>query len=202
MRAFDAVLEKAIGAVYGVGVDVAAGGNMELLVGAGACRKKRLSRKGHEGWDHLVTLDINPDHHPDVVHDLTVRPLPFDDDTFDEIHAYEVLEHLGQQGDFRSFFDEWSEWWRILKPGGYMFATSPHWSSPWAWGDPGHTRVYGPECLGYLDQSEYARQIGVTTMTDYRFCYRGDFEILHAKVTDNLQFHYVLMAVKPSRVMP
>ena len=54
---------------------------------------------GRPGWTDLVTLDVNADHSPDVVHDLESVPLPFADETFDEIHAYEVLEHTGAQGD-------------------------------------------------------------------------------------------------------
>jgi SAM-dependent methyltransferase len=173
---------------------------MELLVGAGASREKKIKRPGDDpGWQHLVTLDLFEGHGVDVVHDLRVRPLPFEDNTFEEIHAYDVLEHLGQQGDFVSFFEEWSEWWRILKPGGHMFAISPHWSSPWAWGDPGHTRVYGPECISFLDQTEYVRQIGVSPMTDYRSIYKADFEPVFMKVENNAQFVYVLKAHKPSR---
>ena len=98
---------------------------MELLIGAGANHRKRLFTKGKGEWTCLVTLDINQDHHPDVVHDLTKLPLPFDDDSFDEIHAYEVLEHTGQQGDWRFFFDQWSDFWRLLKPGGIFCGTSP-----------------------------------------------------------------------------
>jgi SAM-dependent methyltransferase len=173
---------------------------MELLVGAGASREKKVKRPGDKGdWTNLVTLDMYENHGVDVVHDLRVRPLPFPDDTFNEIHAYDVLEHLGQQGDFVSFFAEWSEWWRILKPGGHMFAISPHWSSPWAWGDPGHTRVYGPECISFLDQTEYQRQIGVSPMTDYRSIYKADFEPVFLKVEANRQFVYVLKAHKPIR---
>lgn len=173
---------------------------MELLIGAGASREKKLSIPGSECWHDLVTLDINPDHKPDVVWDLTERPLPFDDNTFDEIHAYEVCEHLGRQGDWRSFFAEWSEWWRIMKHDGLFIGTSPHWSSPWAWMDPGHTRAYGPEILVFLDQLEYARQVGASPMTDYRFVYQADFRVVHCKVTPELQFEYGLRAVKPSRI--
>ncbi len=171
---------------------------MELLIGAGSTRDKRLCVPGNESWRELVTLDINADHKPDVVHDLNVRPLPFADNTFDEIHAYEVLEHLGQQGDWRGFFEEWSEWWRILKPGGTIFATSPHHGSPWAWGDPGHTRIVGGECLTFLTQPNYDKQIGVTSMTDYRFVYKADFDCSYAEVR-GFDFIYAMTAVKPSR---
>jgi hypothetical protein len=36
-------------------------------------------------------------------------------------------------------------------------------------------------------------------MTDYRFGYGADFDVVHAAIEDGLQFHYVLQAVKPSR---
>ena len=73
----------------------------QILLGAGSSREKRLGVRGCHTWDGLVTLDFNSDHNPDVVHDLNVFPYPFDDNSADEIHAYEVVEHLGQQGDWK-----------------------------------------------------------------------------------------------------
>lgn len=171
----------------------------ELLIGAGSRHIKHLCRPGHPEWNGLVTLDINADHKPDVVWDLTQRPLPFEDNSFDEIHAYDVLEHLGQQGDWKAFFDEWSEWWRILKPGGQLFATSPAFNSVWAWGDPGHTRIVSIGSLIYLMQPEYTKQVGTTAMTDYRFVYRADFDMALCKEQGEA-FIYSMIAVKPSRI--
>lgn len=170
----------------------------ELLIGSGARCQKQIVLRGAE-WTDLVTLDINPDHKPDLVHDLNVLPYPFADNTFDEIHAYEVLEHMGQQGDWRFFFAQFSEFWRILKPNGLLCGTSPDSSSRWAWGDPGHARVISPESFVFLDQDNYTAQVGKTPMTDYRFVYSADFKVIHSVVDDNRQHHYALEAVKPSR---
>jgi SAM-dependent methyltransferase len=172
---------------------------MDLLVGCGLNRTRRIPWGNRTEWSGLVTLDMNPDHKPDVLHDLTKRPLPFDDDQFDEIHAYDVLEHLGQQGDWRTFFAEWNEWYRILKPDGVLCGISPRWDSPWLFGDPGHTRFIGTESFVYLDQSAYAQQVGVTAMTDYRFVYRGDFVVVDQARAEH-QLLYVVKAIKPSRI--
>jgi len=108
------------------------------------------------------------------------------------------MEHVGRQGDWRFFFDQWADFWRMLKPGGVFCGISPAPNSPWAWGDPGHTRIISPECLIFLSQPQYA-QVGRSPMTDYRFCYAADFDVVHAAIENGKQFHYVLQAVKPAR---
>tara|TARA_R100001086_G_scaffold242833_1_gene170980 strand:+ start:701 stop:1216 length:516 start_codon:yes stop_codon:yes gene_type:complete len=165
-----------------------------LLLGAGNSRIKTIAWQGRE-WGDLTTLDIDPLAKPDIEWDLNERPLPFADDAFDQIHAYEVLEHIGVQGYWRAFFDEFGEYWRILKPGGVLCGTVPDWRGEWAWGDPGHTRVITPGSFAFLSQAEYRAQVGKTRMTDYRAVYKADFERLESKVQDG--FHYfVLKAVK------
>jgi SAM-dependent methyltransferase len=170
---------------------------MELLLGCGSNRQKKVWHENRSQWSQLVTLDSVATHHPDVVHDLEKLPLPFPDNTFDEIHAYDVLEHTGKQGDAAFFFAQWSDFWRMLKPGGLFIGVSPARTSPWAWGDPGHTRLVAPENFVFLSQPQYA-QVGLTAMSDYRFCYKADFDILRADV-DQIHHQFVLRAVKPSR---
>jgi Methyltransferase domain len=171
---------------------------MELLIGCGSQRNKLLNNPDRPDWTELVTLDINERHKPDVVHDLNQMPWPFADGIFDEVHGYEVMEHLGKQGDYRSFFDNWSEIWRILKPDGVFVGSSPDEKSTWLWGDPGHTRVISPASLTFLSQEQYDIQVGNTPMTDYRFCYKADFEPAFFDVKGDT-FVYVMRAIKPSR---
>lgn len=171
----------------------------ELLIGCGNRRVKVCHAPGNEAFTDLTTLDIDPNSGADVIHDLNVIPYPFADDQFDEIHASEVLEHLGSQGDWRAFFAQFSELWRILKPGGVLCASCPSATSRWAWGDPGHTRLIQPESLTFLHQPAYTAQVGVTAMTDYRAVYRADFDLV-AREDDGESFVFILQAVKPSRV--
>ena len=174
----------------------------ELLLGCGSKHQKLvIPEPSRPGWTKLTTLDINGDHGPDVVHDLEALPLPFADNSFSEIHAYEVLEHTGRQGDYRFFFGQFEDFWRILEPGGYVCGSVPNPTSVWAWADPSHSRVIAVESFQFLDQSEYARQVGVTPMSDYRYVYRGDFELAYSEAFEHRVF-FALRAIKPSRHQP
>lgn len=167
----------------------------ELLLGCGRNRKKQVYPKGASGdFQNLTTLDIEPIHKPDFVHDLNVLPWPFEDNSFDEVHAYEVLEHFGTQGDYKAFFAHFSEVWRILKPDGQFFASTPMWDSPWAWSDPGHTRVITRQSLIFLSQAEYV-QVGQTAITDYRPIYTANFEPLAFEEKEH-QLAFILKALK------
>jgi len=168
----------------------------ELLIGCGNARKKTVTGSWTTPeWSNLTTLDIDPNCKADVLHDLTVLPYPFADNEFDEIHAYEVLEHTEQQGDWRFFLDQFAEFWRILKPGGFLVGTCPMWDSPWALSDPGHSRVISKHSLMFLSQSQYTMQIGETRMTDYRHVYSADFECFAINEAEHV-WGFVLRAIK------
>lgn len=193
----------------------------ELLLGCGHQRNKILVPPGTTSeWQRMETLDINQECRPDWLCDLDRMRnnkwvvIGRDDNyeyhqsaadyfvsnRFDEIHAYEVLEHIGEQGEYSAFFNHFSEIWRLLKPDGFLCATVPSRYSPWLWGDPGHRRAILPESLIFLDQTTYMAQLGRTAMSDYRGIYKADFEIIRS--TDDRIFHsFILKAIKPSRYL-
>lgn len=127
----------------------------------------------------VTTLDNNARCKPDVLWDLESGvELPWAANTFDEIHAYEVLEHTGSQGDANFFFWQFTDFWRILKPNGHLYGSVPHHESPWALGDPSHKRVIPDVTFVFLDQQEYVKQCDGperTPMSDFRDIYSGDF---------------------------
>ena len=164
----------------------------ELLLGCGGRREKHIKFDAIPPvFQNLTTLDLFPEHKPDVVHDLNILPYPFEDSAFDEIHAYEVLEHCGKQGDFQFFFDQFTEFYRILKPNGYFLASVPLWDNEWAWADPGHTRLIAAKSLMFLEQKFYEIQVGKTAASDYRSIYKADFKTL-AMQEDGPQLFFVL----------
>lgn len=184
---------------------------MELLLGCGRMRDKRIVTGLGPDWKELITLDHNPDVNPDVLFDLSTigkiigeptrgkfgeAMLPFGDDKFDEIHAYEVLEHIGQQGDYKTFFAQFGEFWRILKPNGLLCATVPMWNNVWAWGDPSHTRIINDGTIVFLSQKCYQEQQGKTAMTDFRNIWTKDFDI-HLTTEREGSYIFILRAVKP-----
>lgn len=190
----------------------------ELLLGCGRDHEKILWLPGEDSrWRNLTTLDYNPDVGADIVCDLDVTPwtgvwaprpgkitetfaVKLPDDYWDEVHAYEVLEHMGKQGDVESFFATFAEIWRILKPGGYLFATTPSRYSVWLWADPGHRRAILSESLVWLDRGAWlknSKRPG-NPMSDYRRFFAGDFEIQES--SDNHMRHvFWARAIKPAR---
>jgi hypothetical protein len=188
---------------------------------ANGCRVDEALR-----WQQVLRVDLNPDCQPDYVMDiekgLTTYGAPpanhwctpfffpepsswggharyrLMEDSFHEVHAYEVLEHLGQQGDATSFFATFDDIWRVLVPEGWLCATVPSRYSQWLWGDPGHRRVIYPASLVFLNRPQYDKQLGRTASSDYRSMFVGDWDIVYSH--DNEETHsFVLQAVKPPR---
>lgn len=78
---------------------------------------------GHKHMPGFVNVDLAGNWstiEPDIAADIT-QPLPFPDDSADEIHSYHCVEHFWRwkiQGILR-------EWRRVLKPGGLMVLECP-----------------------------------------------------------------------------
>lgn len=163
-----------------------------LLIGCGQSRVKQVQYGGRAEWTGaLTTLDMNPLCGADVIWDMENLPLPFEDASFDEIGAYNVLEHWGRQGDFRRWFDEMAEYHRILKPGGLFGAIVPIGRDALA--DPGHTRFFEGNYFGFLSQKFYeGNAVLKSCYTDYRWYWKLDFDVLYLHESDGHHLAVVL----------
>jgi SAM-dependent methyltransferase len=84
-----------------------------------------------------VNLDASDEVGADVVHDLNCTPWPFSANTFDDVHAYDVLEHLHDV--IRSL----EEIHRVCRGGAIVHVTVPHFSSANAFTDITHRHWFG-----------------------------------------------------------
>jgi SAM-dependent methyltransferase len=113
------------------------------------------------GW---INLDLEAGPGVDVVADLdqcAYRPLPFEDDRFDEVFASHLLEHLREPLAFMR------ELHRVCRAGAVAVFHTPHGASDDAFEDPTHFRQYFPDSFGFFSQPAYWR-------ADYG--YRGDWQ--------------------------
>jgi SAM-dependent methyltransferase len=69
----------------------------------------------------------------DLVHDCNL-PIPLDDNCADEIAAFDFLEHI----DNHKRIHIMTEIWRLLKPGGMLYSSTPSTDGRGAFQDPTH----------------------------------------------------------------
>lgn len=77
--------------------------------------------------------------------DLAIEPIPFDDNSFDFVTAYDFIEHIPRviyaPQRRNSFVEFMNEVWRVLKVGGYFLSSTPVYPHPFAFMDPTHVNV-------------------------------------------------------------
>ncbi len=152
-----------------------------LLIGCGTDHRKKVYLTGQEDWiGELTKIDMNPNCGADLLLDMSVRctHMPFEDETFDELGAFDTLEHWGGFGDWKAWFDEMPEYHRILKPNGTFSIIVPIGLDAIA--DPGHTRFFHQNHFGFLNRDFYERNVSEgTSFTDYRWYLKRYWDILH-----------------------
>lgn len=116
-------------------------GASAFATGQGATLNLGCGRKRIAG---AVNLDVTPALNPDVLHDLNVLPWPLPDDHFQEVLAYDVIEHLD---DTVAVFEEIH---RICRGGAVVRVTVPHFSCANAFTDPTHRRFFSFFTFDYL----------------------------------------------------
>jgi predicted SAM-dependent methyltransferase len=123
---------------------------------------------GHKHLPGAVNLDVTSGTNPDIIHDLNQLPWPFPDNSFREVLAYDVIEHL------EHFMPAMEEIHRVCRDGAVVRVTVPHFSCANAFTDPTHR-----QCFGYFSM-DY-----VTGENELEFYTRARFK----KISRRLVFH-------------
>lgn len=173
-----------------------------LLIGSGHNPIKRISDEDGDIYfsdeDNITSIDMNPSCNPTHCLDLNdVFPngkLPLGDESFDQIHAYNVLEHIGIQGDWKGYFDEFSEYHRILRNNGLFYIIVPIGRDLFA--DPGHKRFFDRNHFSFLCQGFYKKSMDLQSeATDYRWYWKKNFDIVFI---DEIENHHLAVVLRKS----
>jgi SAM-dependent methyltransferase len=104
--------------------------------------------------------------------------LPFEDDTFDSISAFDFLEHLprisASDGPTATYLGYLNEIHRVLKPEGLFLSFTPCYPHPGAFTDPTHVNYMTRDSVHYIAGQGYARSL--------QYGYLGDFEIIDSSM--------------------
>lgn len=98
---------------------------------------------GNKKYDGYLNVDSNQRCKPDKIVDMKKR-LPFKDNTFEEVIAEHVIEHISDTEKIMR------EIWRICKNNATVKITVPHYKTDAAFADPTHKRFFTPGTFEYF----------------------------------------------------
>ena len=108
--------------------------NKKLHLGCGVNYKK--------GW---VNLDNSKSVKPDIIWNLEKTPLPFKDNSTDEVLAEHIFEHI------KNFIPLMHDLYRICKKNAIIKIKVPFYASCEQHSDPTHVRFFSPFTFDYFD---------------------------------------------------
>ncbi len=133
--------------------------------------------------DELFGVDIGGNAASGTVRraNLVLQPIPFDTSSFDSVSAYDFFEHVprvlatadGAATRF-PFIELMDEVWRVLKPGGLLYAVTPVYPHPAVFQDPTHVNFITAGTHEYFVRPERRAAM---------YGYRGDFEAVRVELT-------------------
>jgi SAM-dependent methyltransferase len=138
-----------------------------LDLGCGACPRNPYN------YTHLYGIDIFPQIIDNVVYNqanLALDVIPFEDNHFDCVSAFDFIEHIPRQIlslDTKKtrlpFIELMNEIWRVLKNDGLFYALTPAYPSAAAFQDPTHVNIITSETYTYFcGDSPMGRMYGFT----------------------------------------
>ena len=125
------------------------------------------------GRAKLYGVDIRaPEGAVDYEHrvaNLVLEPIPFADSSLGSVSAFDYLEHVprlfpdGSGGTRFPFVQLMDEIWRVLAPGGRLYALTPAYPHPEAFVDPTHVNIITDQSHTYFcGEAPLGRMYGFT----------------------------------------
>jgi SAM-dependent methyltransferase len=144
------------------------GQSLALDLGCGANPKNPF------GADILYGIDIREDISKNVIKaDLVLDPIPFEENTFDYVTAFDFIEHIPRiiyaPSRRNSFIEVMNEIWRVLKQNGKFLSVTPAYPHAEVFRDPTHVNIITEETFPLYFDAE--RRWGAM------YGFRGAFEI-------------------------
>ena len=127
--------------------------------------------------------------------DLSIDPIPFEDNTFQYCTAFDFLEHIPKiswpNGKAKnSFFEVMNEIYRVLKPGGLFMHSTPAFPSKEAFQDPTHVNIITEDTIPdyFCRPNNWGRGYGIG--------FEGDFELIDQKWVGGIWVVGMMRAIK------
>jgi len=117
-----------------------------------------------------VTIDCNSELNPDILHDLNITPWPIENESFDLILLFSVIEHMVDP------LETLVECHRILNHGGRIVILTPHYSDSASFVDPTHKVHFSMRSFDYLIP-------GTKIYENYGFYKKATFEVDYKLLT-------------------
>jgi GT2 family glycosyltransferase len=135
---------------------------------------------GYDHRDGYVNIDNRADVKPDLICDV-LSGLPYDDNSVDEIRAYDFLEHI----PIGETINVITEIWRVLKPGGLFESFTPSTDGRGAFQDPTHVSFWNRNSWLYYSDPAYRGLYGIAAdfeIESIRDTEPGSLMIIHTHV--------------------
>ncbi len=135
------------------------------------------------GRDEMFGVDLSGSTEGGAIRraNLVTQPIPFDTDSFESVSAYDFLEHVprvmltpdGQDTRF-PFIELMNEIWRVLKPRGMLYASTPAYPHKAVFQDPTHVNIITVDTHEYFTRPQRLAAM---------YGFSGDFEARRVQLT-------------------